>query len=166
MADPVQEQLVANVSRDLVAKMAPQELPLFRAISAAYFTDAERMGKDQPTKDELLGFGAGPQVTALTPIVLAVTSAAMTFLAQEILKSVGKSVAAEGGELVSAHLKHLFKRLRPTEPADSRTPSLTREQLAQVRRVALEKARSLSLPAAQAEVLAGLLVADLAVAPD
>jgi len=67
-----QNQLVADLARDMVAEIAPQELPTFRAQSEAYFKDPERALKGQAGKDDMLGFGVGAAVTFLTPVVLAV----------------------------------------------------------------------------------------------
>jgi len=68
----VQDQLVSELARNLVANTAPQELPLFRPVSEAYFKDPDGTLKGQPGKDETLGFGVGEAATFITPIVLAV----------------------------------------------------------------------------------------------
>ena len=57
MADTPQSQLVEEIARDLVGQIAPHELPLFRATSAAYFRRSARSFKTQGARDEMLGFG-------------------------------------------------------------------------------------------------------------
>lgn len=67
MADLNQNQLIADLARDLTAKVAPQELPLFRANSEAYFNDPEKAIKGQASKDDILGFGIGEVAAFVTP---------------------------------------------------------------------------------------------------
>jgi hypothetical protein len=64
------DDLIISVAHDLVARTAPQELPLFRATSAAYLTDPERVLRAKPQKDEVLGFGLEGVVVFLTPAAL------------------------------------------------------------------------------------------------
>jgi hypothetical protein len=160
MADPTQAQLIAELSRDLVAQTAPQELPLFRPISEAYFKDPEKTLKREAGKDEMLGFGAGVAVTFLTPIVLAIMTQVVSFLIEEI----GKSLRSEGSSLTSDIVKRMFRKFRGGEsPEGKAPPALTPQQLAQVRELALEKAQQLNLPPNQAGLLADSIVGSLAV---
>ena len=57
----------------------------------------------------------------------------------------------------------MFKKFRFAEKEEEKkAPLLTFEQITQVRKVALERARQLDLPEAQAELLADSLVGSLA----
>ncbi len=160
MTNATENQLVSDVAHDLLNQLAPQELPLFRATSEAYFKNPQKALKGQLARDETLGFGSGEAAILLTPLVLAVTTEVVKFLAEEIKKSVKE----ESSSLISASVKKVFKKFRPQEKADKKTPPpLSPEQLAQVREIALKKARQLKLPEARAKLLADSVVGSLAV---
>ena len=166
MSDPEQQQLIVAAVREVIAEVAPQELPLLVPVSEAYFANPEEALRAKTSKDEMLGFGVPINAQFLTPIALAVTSQVVGFLVGEV----SKSVQAETPGLVSALVRRLFKKLRPADSAAPEapqdradTPRLTAEQLAQVREIALEKGRQLGLPSTKAKLLADSLVGGLAV---
>lgn len=154
-----QERLIAEVAREQVAQIAPQELPLFRAASAAYFENPKKALEGQAGKDEKLGFGLEAGIYLLTPIVLDVTGVVVKFLANEVLKS----VQTESSGLIREYVKRMFKKFRPPEQEEEKKgPLLTFEQARQVRKAAFERARQLNLPEDQAGLLADSLVGSLA----
>jgi len=144
---PDQKQLIADVARDIVMQTAPEELPLFRATSAAYFKNPGKVLTGQASKDEMLGFGAGEAVVMLTPYVLVVVTEVVRF----VIAQVQQTVAAESADLISDIVKKLFKKVRPEE---NNLLPLTPAQLAQVRKVAYESACRLNLSDNQASLLA------------
>jgi hypothetical protein len=110
----------------------------------------------------MLGFGTGEVVTLLTPITLAVTTEVISFLSEEIKKT----IKDESANIVSVSVKALFKKFRPEEkPEKQLPPPLTGEQLARVREIALKKARQLKLSERNARLLADSLVGSLALNP-
>jgi hypothetical protein len=165
-----QQQIIVAATRDLIAELAPQELPLVSPISTAYFADPERTLQRRASSDQPLGFGVPAEVvTLLTPIALAVLSEVVAFLVAEIRKS----TSSETTVLVNELVRRLFKKLRGPDaaaPAPSTTSeatgrlALSRAQLVQVREIALQKARELGLAGNRAELLADSLVGGLAVA--
>jgi hypothetical protein len=156
MNDTTSRQLIIEISRDLIAQIAPQELPLFRAHSQAYFDDPAEALKQPVGEDGMLEFGVGDAVVFVTPIVLAIASEIVVFLSGEIRTSFAKQSADLVGDLV----KKLFKRFRTEK---EQPPALTDAQLAQVRKIAYQKARQLKIAEAQAALLADALVGGLAV---
>jgi hypothetical protein len=161
VTETASNQLIADVARDVAAQIAPQELPLFRAISEAYFKDPDRVLDQRAARDEPLGFGVGEAVSLVLPIVLAVASEVVLFLAAEVKKAVG----AESGKLTIEATKKLFKRFRAADQGQPPVSPLTPEQLAHVRKLAFEKARLLKLPEPQAQLLAEAVVGSLAIKP-
>ena len=157
MTEAVENQLIADVAREQVAQMAPQELPLYRVTSEAYFKNPNKALGGQANKDEKLGFGTGAELAFLTPVVLAVTTEVVKFIAGEIRKS----VEAESSGLIREYVKRMFKKFRPEEP-EKVPPPLTVEQAKQVRHLAFEKARLLNVSEAQAGLLADSLIGSLA----
>jgi len=162
MNDVSQNQLIATVARDLVFEMAPHEIPLFRANSEAYFKDPEKMLKSEAGKDEMLGFGTAEAMSLLTPVVLAVSVEVVKFVTEEVKKS----VKTEGSSVINDVVKSVFKKYRPAAAPERQVTStpLTVEQLQEVHKLALQKARQLKLHEAKAKQLADALVGDL-VAP-
>jgi len=161
MTSSDQNQLIADVARDIIAQTAPEELPLFRATSVAYFKNPEKILKDQKRKDEILGFGPGEVVSLLTPTVLVVVTEVVTFVTAEVQKS----IATESASIISELVKKQFKRFQPEEKKEqNEVARLTPEQIAQIRKRTYEKARQLKLSESQAGLLADSVVGSLVAA--
>ena len=154
----IESNQVATIARDIIAQTAPQELPLFRAHSAAYFKNPDKALQQQVEKDSLLGFGPGEIVVLLTPIVLKVVS--------EILKTfpedVRSALIAEGVSLISGRAKEMFKQRQLEARKEQSSPSpLTREQLLHVRTHAYNLFLQYRLPEPLANRLADALLVSL-----
>lgn len=78
-----QDQLHLTLSRDLVALLAPDELPLFGATAAAYRKNPQAVFANRPGKEHPLAFGQAGEVVALTPAILAIMTPVIAFVAQE-----------------------------------------------------------------------------------
>jgi hypothetical protein len=162
MSEPaVDDRLVAELARSAVSRAAPEELPLFRATSDAYFENPEAVAA-KGSGDEMLGFGVGDALVLVTPVALAVSRDVLTFVLEQL-----RSQAREHGkEAIDRLVSRLLDREEkpaaegPAEAADP--PDLTEDQLEQVRALAIEKARQLKLAPDKAELLADSLVGSLA----
>jgi hypothetical protein len=151
MIEPRNNELIADLTRDVIAHKAPQELPLFRALCEAYFERPDKVLACRPPKDDMLGFGVGEVVTYLTPVALAVVT--------EVLKYLGEQVASDA-------VKRLFKKFRSAEQAGPQSPPpLSQEQMIRIRQIVLERARQLRLSEDQSGVLADAVISSLATAP-
>ncbi len=160
-------QLIGDLSREVVGRLAPWELPLFEPHSRAYFANPDGVAPDEGDKARSLGFDAGQAVALITPVVLPVVAEVVGFVTREVLKSAREESPALIGDLV----RRLFKGFRPAAGAEGpvvplEPPPLTRKQLARVREIAFEKARRLELPEDRAALLADALVGGLATAGD
>ena len=177
MIDRDQQKLVAEVARDAVAQLSPQELPLFVASSRAFFKDPDAIQVDG--RDEMIGFGVGEAAGMISPVVLAVTLEVVRSVAEQIKETLKE----ESGGLTAEWVRLVFKKYRPsqkeeqvsggtdikaespkTKAASALPAPLTPQQLAAVRQAALKKARQLKLPESKAKILADAIVGDLAVA--
>lgn len=157
LADP---DLVTAVALDLVTQLAPEELPLFRAASQAFQQNPKRVLNGQQVRDDMLGFGLGEAAELLTPVALAVASGVVTFLLAELTKAMN----AENAALMQDTVRRLFKRPHAqVQTTDNALPTLTTEQLAQVRSIALKQARQMKLAESRANVLADAIVGKLAI---
>jgi hypothetical protein len=152
------DELVAALARATVEKAAPEELPLFRPTSEAYFADPRALERGGG-KEAMLGFGVDAAMMLMTPVVLQVARDAIGFLGQQLRER----AAAEGEgaiDRIIAKIVHRDGATDDVEPADE----LTDEQLEQVRAFAIEKARALKLSDERATLLADSLVGSLATA--
>lgn len=154
------DALVAGLARAAIERAAPEELPLFRATSEAYFADPGAL-EQRRGRDEKLGFGAEAAMMLVTPIALQVARDVIGFLGEQLRER----ARAQGEGALDTLIARLVNRGKD-EPGTTAAapPELTDEQLQQVRSLALEKARSLKLSDAKAELLADALVGSLATA--
>ena len=178
MNETTQNQLVADLARDVVTEIAPHELPMFRLQSEAYFKDPDSAFEGHAGGEDMLGFGAGAAAAFLTPAALAVTTVIVKFVADEVKESVQE----EGADLISDIVKRMFKKFRPEEKKEGEGRKdeskkdenkkdkgkegplpLTPEQLKKVRELAFEQALQLRLSENTAETLAESLVGSLVV---
>ena len=159
MNDSSQNQFAANVARDLVSQIAPQEIPLFRATSEAYFKDPQALLKDGESREEMLGFGTGEAISLLTPVAIAISVEVVKFVTEEVKKS----VKTESSGVINDLVRRMFKKHRPaaTEGETPASPTLTVEQLREVHKLVFTKARELRIGEPRAKQLADTLVADL-----
>lgn len=157
--DATQNQFAADVARDLVAQLAPEEMPLFRANSEAYFKNPEIVLKEHTGKDDMLGFGTGEVMSLLTPVAIAVSVEVVKFVTEEVKKS----LKTESSGMISDLVKGIFKKYRPGVEEEEKAASamLTVEQLQQVHKIAFAKARNLKLSEMRANRLADALLAEL-----
>jgi hypothetical protein len=149
-----ENDVVAELARRSIADTAPQELPLFRIVSQAYFDDPKQVLEPASGKDDMLGFGPAGLVMLVTPAALEAAKSIISYLFSQLKGS----AEHETSDAIAARVHQLFHRdEKPEAP-----PLLTREQLAHVRELALEKGRQLNLPEAQADLLADSMVGSLA----
>jgi hypothetical protein len=183
VSEAVDEELIASVAREQVAQLAPQELPLFRAQSAAYFEDPQKALQGDRSAEDMLSFGPEVAFALLTPVILSVTSTVLSAVAEELGRTLGEESRGVVGDLV----RRLFRR-PPAGAQDAsgvgvsgaagaagaagetggapppEVPVLTAAQLARVRQSAFERARQLDVPEARASLLADSLVGSLVLA--
>jgi hypothetical protein len=153
------EELVVSLARTAIEARAPHELPMFEAASREFVADPRRVER-RAAPDDPLGFGA-EVAGALTPVALAVAGEVVTVLWEQVRSALRE----ESDSVVRAWVRKLFVRLRgPSEAEPSEPASLTPEQLAQVKAVALAKAASLGLPSEEGMLLADAMVGALATA--
>src|SRR4051794_7034235 len=157
----VDDALVASLARSAVSAVAPEELPLFRATSEAYFADPSASAPKR-SGDEMLGFGVEAALVLVTPAALSVARAVVNAVVAEIGAKAGDG--AKG--VVDRLAARLLHREAPGDGADGEAavPLLTQEQLREVRAVALANAQRLELEPDRAQLLADALVGSLATA--
>jgi hypothetical protein len=155
------DALVAELARTAVERAAPEELPLFRPTSEAFFADPTALERREGRED-MLGFGVDSALVLLTPVALAVARDVVDF----VVTQVRSRLHDEGESAVQGALDRLFRRgdKKPETTAGDADPELTDEELGRVRTIALEKARQLRLSPDRAVLLADAIVGGLATA--
>jgi hypothetical protein len=161
MTDATQHQLISDVAHEVITEIAPRELPLFRVTSKTYLDNLDEGLKPLNAIDQMLGFGLDTAITFLTPVVLALTTEAVKFLAEKVKESVKEA----SGEMITKFVKKMFNRIPPTEEDKSTPLVLSREELVQLRQLMVETARHLRLPKEKTGLLVNAIMGRLAV-PD
>ena len=158
MSVATDDQLAVALARAAIEGAAPEELPLFPAVSEAYLEGRDVTGEQGG--DEMLGFGVDAAVVLLTPVALTVAKDVLGFLRVQLAKQAAK----HGESLVDRLFDRLLRRGDDEPAAEPEPAELTDEQLDQVRDFALQKAKLLKLPDEKAKLLADSLVGSLATA--
>jgi hypothetical protein len=165
MSAMTDDELAVALARSAVERAAPEEMVIFPAVSEAFLE-----GKDpskQTRGDPMLGYGIESAVVLLTPVALTVAKDVLGFLRTQLKRQADE----HGDEAFDWVVRKLFRRDDDAEDAATTTPpapdesaELTDEQLEEVRRLAIKKAKQLKLPKEKAELLADSLVGSLATA--
>jgi hypothetical protein len=158
MTQELPDAVVADAAREILARTAPQEMPLFRATSEAYFADPDKALAERKPKDEMLGFGIAGAALLLTPVVIDVTRRVALFLIAQF----GDAVKKESSEAVGGFVHDIFHRGEGDGEAKEDVPELTPEQLDEVREIAYSRALELDVPEDRAGLLADAVVGRLA----
>jgi hypothetical protein len=155
MSNAEDSELITTIARDILAEVAPQEIPIFPAVSRAYFADPARALKLRRTGDAALGFGADALAVFLTPAVLHILSAVCEILMEAAKKAVTDGLAKEIPEALKAMLKR-FGRSAASMPSP-----LGKVQLEQIHASVLLEAKKLQLPDDKIEAIANAVTAHL-----
>jgi hypothetical protein len=155
MSNAEENELIATIARDILAQVAPQEIPIFPAVSRAYFADPSRALKRRQTGDDALGFGADALAVLVTPALLHILSAVSDILMEAAKKAVADGLAKE----IPDAMKAMFKRFgRSTASIPS---PLDKAQLELIHESVLSEARRLQLPDDKIEAIANAVTAHL-----
>jgi hypothetical protein len=164
MSTVTDDELAVALARSAVERAAPEELVIFPAASEAFLEG------DDPSKktrgDPMLGFGVEAAVVLVTPVALTVAKDVLGFLREQLKKQADE----HGDDAFDWLVRKIFRRgddkdAKDEAPAVAAEPTeLTDEQLEEVRKLAIEKAKQLKLPKDKAELLADSLVGSLATA--
>lgn len=146
----------ADLARDVVGQLAPDELPAFDVIASPYLRDPSRAerrlcaGSDDP-----LGVDLGSAIIVLTPVVTLVCGSVATALAQGVTTEVSSRSKKFTGRLLDRLGR--WHRHRDTIEAFDWTAG----QLDEIRAVAVARATALGVKQGQAETIADAVVGAL-----
>jgi hypothetical protein len=165
MSTITDDELAVALARSAVERAAPEEMVIFPAASEAFLEG------DDPSKktrgDPMLGFGVEAAVVLVTPVALTVAKDVLGYLREQLKKQADE----HGDDAFDWLVRKIFRRGDDKDAKKDETPAvaaeppeLTDEQLEEVRKLAIEKAKQLKLPKDKAELLADSLVGSLATA--
>jgi hypothetical protein len=150
-------KLIGDIASDVLADVAPHEVPIFPAVSRAYFADPARAPKQRPKRDAALGFGADSLSVLLTPFVLHILSEVFEILTDAAKKAVEAGLAKEIPDVLRSMLKRFGL-------SGSSIPSpLGKAQLALIHERILREARRLQLPDDKVEAIANAVTTQLVI---
>jgi hypothetical protein len=140
MAEMTGDAEVKEIARLVVSEVAPEELPVYSILAEATLADPARMLEGRDDIRERLGFGVGEVTLLVTPFAV--------LAAREVVQYLTKCTLDAGKNATT----RIFRR-RTQSPAEG-SLHLSAEQLAELRRIVLEKALELGLKPKKAELLA------------
>jgi hypothetical protein len=155
--------MVEEFAKQVLADVAPEELAIFDETAQEYHEDPQGV-LSASGRDEAVGFGL--DIALLTPYVLAVSGPVLAYL----LKTVSDAAKKESQPLIAEWVHRLFRRGHGDEKGEEKTKAdepeatISPEEAAQVREVALARAHDLKLPDEKARLLADAIVGGLNVA--
>ncbi|MEW1659970.1 hypothetical protein [Streptomyces sp. NPDC093707] len=146
---------IRDVVRDVVARLAPEEMPVVTALAGLDEDVALRRLRRGGRREDPLGFGLGEVAALVAPVVWVALDGAV------------RRIGDAAGEGAAKGMRSVARRLFRRRSAPAVMPTLTREQLGQVWQLVLETAGQRGLSAQRATTIADAVVARLALtAPD
>jgi hypothetical protein len=153
------DALARRLALGAVARVAPDELPLFEDLIGEYQVAGEKMVEPRH-RDEPVGFGL--DLSLMTPYLLVAATAVARFLASSLLEAVN--------ETSKAGLKKVIERL--LDPGSDAQVSVNDESVladpslrARIRAVANDRSRAFGLAEQDAGLLADAIVGALVAPP-
>ena len=143
--------LIAEVSKEIVAEIAPEELELFDELISGYFDDPTPPAKGARKGDKALAFGLENMVIAATPAVAAATSGVLGYLWNQA----PTGAKQENPTAIKEKMQAIFHSGKTAKDAPQ---PLSEEQLRMVRQIAQKEAETMGLQPELAEQLANALV--------
>jgi hypothetical protein len=156
MAASTTARTAEELARRVVRKIAPEELPSFDVVAAPYLETPEPAARRlRQAHDNPLDFGLGDIVAMSTPVVTLVSGSVITAVADSLGETVRDGTAGA--------LRRAWRKIRrePQQPLELPATPLTREQLAEIRQVAVDRALSLGVQQQKAEALADAVITAL-----
>ena len=108
-------EIVGSIGRELVSRLAPEELPLYPSLVKQSQDPKRGRGGRASSEDQVLGFGAAEAMTMLTPVILTFTGSFWKALVAETAQDSAHGVV----EYLKAHLpgRHEPTAAAPLSPA-------------------------------------------------
>lgn len=157
--------LSMEMTRYLVAKVAPDELPIYRELVHAEIPKDVAGPKNGTDKEDVLGFGFGLVLVPIAAYAWQIVQSLLPVLETEAASIVRKEGHDVASELLRRKLRAIFKLDGPPQPASTPAADVPLEftpaQRSEIRRATLEKAHELQLDDQRASLMADAIVGAL-----
>jgi hypothetical protein len=140
--EALDRSLTEDFARGVVDEVAAGELPLFGAMSRAWFAAPERV-RVATGRDDRLAFGVAEAAALVTPVLLS----ACTHIVMQFGEELSRGLAREAAALVRDQLQKLIR-------GEDGGLALSVEQVKKARQITLETARRYRVPEHKAEQIA------------
>jgi hypothetical protein len=152
---PDYHPLVTGLSRQLLAKFAPEEIDMFDEWAEEFYKNPIPPEINGQSSDDPLSFGLNEILLAVTPAILAMATAVVKFICDQAFQS----LKDKSSELIRSEVEKLFNKTDPRDKTDdSSLIKFTSEELRILRHIAIQEAKVYGIQANQAELMAdGLL---------
>jgi hypothetical protein len=147
---------ISEVSKEIVAQVAPEEVELFDDLAAEYYANPQPPDLAARASDDPLGFGLDAGIVAATPAVMAMVSVAFGFVWQAAVDS----FKTESQDFIAHKVKELFQGKK--QESAPKTLALTPAQLKEVRRLCIKEATDFGMCDKDAGQMADALAGRLA----
>lgn len=151
-----------ELTRTVVSKVAPDEVPLLRLYFDEYQEDPRRVLRSKPVGAAPTGFG-GEMIAAVVPCVIGIGGFLLPIIAQSASEAGVENAKAAGLRWWRRGGRGRRGRRLPELTEEVDVPQLTPEQLRLVRTTAMEKARIWGLDEQSAGLIADAVVGALCV---
>jgi hypothetical protein len=129
--------LIMELSKEVIAEVAPEELDLFDQLVEEYYDDPTPPDLAAQADDDALGFGLGGVLAASTPAATAMATAVLGLAVQMVVQA----FQDESSDFIRGRVKALFNKSDGKEkPGGEEALSFSREQLKKAREIALQEA--------------------------
>ena len=167
-------------AKKVIGDVAPDEIDAFDELAQDYYQNPDQSASaNRGESDDALGFGLEEALIAFTPAVLAAAGQVFNYL----LNQATDALKEEGGQALRRRIAAAFTPKPkqsgkpsapapasqppapvspPQRPVQKAPPDFSRDQLSQMKQIALRELRKNGLPAPEAERVANAMVVKLA----
>lgn len=149
----IDTELLNTFVHSVVTQVAPNELPFFPAVSAAYIRNPRSVRALRTGKASVMGFGVESVVSAVTPIVF--------FIVQNVLNQMAVDAAEKGATTLLQRLNKKFFKRPSSTPSDALLYTLP-----EIREYAYKTALDFRVADTKAQQIADVIVGKLATRQD
>jgi hypothetical protein len=165
------KKLVEELSREVIAETAPEEIAVFDELVEVYYQKANPSGSAGSDTDDALGFGVDAGLfTVLTPAVLAVVTEVINYFRDEVIKSAKE----EGAITIRAKIKAVLNPALKSEVDPSRNEKsaagdsalesdFSKEQLLVIQKIVKREAKKYGIKEDNALKLANAVIGRLVI---
>jgi len=150
------QNIIKEISQNVVEKIAPEEIEMFDEISDAYFNNPKLLEpKYHKEKDDPIGFGVEGIVEMMSPAAISVVTTVVGYIITQVWGATSSVLLDE----YKSKLKSLFKK----DNNGKNAVPISKEQLKEIKEKAMQQALASHLSEEQSNNLANALIASIVI---